>query len=63
VVRRLGAPIEAANGGEGSFTVILTDGRRRDHAAGHDLPGQVERALREASDRGERVTRIELGDG
>ena len=63
VVRRLGTPAKAAPaGGERGFTIVLADRQRREYAGGHDLPGQVARALREASDRGERVTRVELGD-
>jgi hypothetical protein len=64
VVRRLGTPRQtAADTGRSGFTLVLVDGRRSTRVARGDLPDAVAQALREARDRGERVARIELGDG
>jgi len=64
VVRRLGTPSPTATGRSASgFTVVLANGRRSEHEARGDLPEKVAAALREARSRGERVTRIELGNG
>jgi hypothetical protein len=64
VVRRLGTPQTIAEAGAGgAFTLVLADGRRSAHEARVDLPDEVAAALREARGRGERVTRVELGDG
>jgi hypothetical protein len=67
VVRRLGTPLPAprphARPTEGGFVCVLADGRRVEHDADADLPDAVATALRALRDRGERVTRIELGPG
>jgi hypothetical protein len=61
VVRRLGRPSRPAGRvPAGRFVVVLGDGRRIEHETGVDLPNAVASALQE---HGERVTRIELGDG
>lgn len=68
VIRRLGSPVQSASGtgppiAQGRFVLFLDDGRRIEEDAGSDLPEAVGTSLREAYARGERVTRIELGDG
>lgn len=64
VVRRLGTPRTSARGGTGGgFTLVFAGGRRSAHQTHGDLPAEVATALREARDRGERVARVELGDG
>jgi hypothetical protein len=67
VVRRLGKPVPASAGGErvreGRFVLFVGDGRRIEEDGGPDLPDAIATAVREAHARGERVTRIELGDG
>jgi hypothetical protein len=65
VVRRLGtaAPAPARPRPAGRFVCVLADGRTIERVAGDDLPTAVAGALREALDRGDYVTRIELGAG
>jgi len=67
VVRRLGSPARAAAGtgplSQGRFALVLSDGRRIETEGGSDLPEAVATALRQADARGDRVIRVELGDG
>jgi Na+-transporting NADH:ubiquinone oxidoreductase subunit NqrB len=64
VIRRLGRPAPVDRGAPdmrpGRFIVVLADGRRVEHEPGSDLPNAIASALRT---HGERVSRIELGDG
>ena len=63
-VRRFGAPRAGSSASGASFVCVLADGRRvRPHAVARDLPSAVAAALREFERRGERVRRIELGEG
>ena len=65
VVRRFGAPAAPTPSARASsFVCVLADGRRvRPNSSTRDLPSAVAAALRDFERHGERVRRIELGDG
>jgi hypothetical protein len=65
VVRRLGGPRPTvpARPRADRFVCVLANGQAVARDAGADLPDAVAKAIRELHERGERVTRIELGAG
>ena len=62
VVRRLGTPAPTTSDGE-RLVCVLSNGRRVERSAGHDLADSVARALRELHGHDARVIRIELSTG
>ena len=64
VVRRLGAAPAAATPSRPGFVCVLADGRRvRPSSSARDLPSAVAATLRDFERRGERVRKIEFGEG